>query len=277
MKKLLLAASIIAIFAAACNSNSSNKEEAKDLVGTFKPIVSGAWVMTDYINELNKTKSPLAASAKLKDVVSLNIDFSMLKGDSVDVSASLNNHEGYLFSLYLREGQDERSLATGHTSMDNPGAFYELAYTINNNDTSLVLNHYDKSKKLLDKKAFTKVTGVQSENGEPYGLQYMANKVLLAGKYTATDDAGKTSEVILTDDGMVTGLGTHSTYFIFTDFLGGDETNLDEMAFDERTKNQKPYIFEINADTVWFFQAKENEERTLLIKGPLKYTMVKQH
>lgn len=258
---------------AACNLNI-NTPGNKGLPATFTPIVSGTWVMTDYINELGKTKSPKAASVVLKDVVSMNIDPSMLKGDSLEISVSLGNHEGYFFNLYFRQGQDEQSLTTGHT--DNEGGFYELAYAANNNDTSLVLNHYSKDKKLLDKKAFTKVTGVQSENGEPYGLQYMANKVLLAGKYTVADDSGKTSEVTLTDDGMATGLGTHSTYFIFTDFFGIEETNLDEMCFDERTKNQKAYIFEINTDTVHLYKAQENEDRTLLIKGPLKYTMVKQ-
>lgn len=248
----------------------------KDIKATFMPIVNGTWVMEDYFTELEKTNSPKLASEKLKGIVSMDINTSDIQGDSLVVSASWNNHEGYVYHLFFRQGQDEQSLVTTHPYSDNGTDFYELAYTVDNNDTLLVMKLYGKDKKLKEQRRYVKVTGPQADNSEPYGIQYVANKVLLSGKYTATDSNGISSTIEMTDDGMVTGFGKHTTYYIYTDFLGAELTNLDEMSFDAFTKTQKPYIFEIAKDTVYLYQALENEERTLLIRGPLKYTLIKQ-
>lgn len=231
--------------------------------------------MTDYITDLQKTKSPKASAGVLQGVVSMEIDPADPTGDTSIVSASLNNHEGMTFYLFYRPGQDGQSLTTALTDEDGSGNFYELAYNISGTDTTLQLKHYNKEKKLLDTRGFTRVTGPLTDDSEPYGLQYMANKVLLSGTYNVTDDEGNAFKAELTDDGMAKGVAGHTTYYIFTDFIGDEQTNLDEMVFDPGSKTQKPYIFEIKADTVWLYKAMENEERTLLIKGPLKYTMVR--
>lgn len=232
--------------------------------------------MTDYITDLQKTKSPKASAGVLQGVVSMEIDPAAPTGDTTIISASLNNHEGMTFYLFYRPGQDGQSLATALTDEDGSGNFYELAYNISGTDTTLQLKHYNKEKKLLDTRGFTRVTGPLTDDSEPYGLQYMANKVLLSGKYNVTDDEGNAFNAELTDDGMAKGVAGHSTYYIFTDFIGDEQTNLDEMVFDPGSKTQKPYIFEIKADSVLLYKAMENEERTLLIRGPLKYTMIKQ-
>lgn len=276
MKKLLIALTIAVSLIACGSDKKETKEPSKDISTVFSPIIAGTWVMTDYITDLGKTKSPKASAGKLEGIVSMIIDPAIIQGDTITVAASWNNHEGYTFYLFFRQGQNKQSLATDHTDRDSSGNFYELSYDIKNNDTTLALNHYNKDKKLLHARQFTKVRGPLTADSEPYGLQYMANKVLLAGSYNATDDEGKKSKVTLTEDGMAKGMGTHTTYYIFTDFTGPDETNLDEMCFDFGTKTQKPYIFEIKADTVLLYKAMENEERTLLICGPLKYTLVKE-
>jgi hypothetical protein len=275
MKKLLFI--LLATYAlAACGSGETETNETPaDIHATFSPIIKGTWVMTDYITDLQKTKSPKASSGVLQGVVSMEIDPSSPTGDTTIVSASLNNHEGMTFYLFYRQGQDGQSLATALTDEDGSGNFYELAYNITGSDTVLELKHYNKEKKLLDTRSFTRVTGPLTDDSEPYGLQYMANKVLLSGNYNVTDDEGNSFKAELTDDGMAKGVAGHSTYYIFTDFMGDEQTNLDEMVFDPGAKTQKPYIFEIKADTVWLYKAMENDERTLLIRGPLKYTMVR--
>ena len=129
----------------------------------------------------------------------------------------------------------------------------------------------------MSKRSFTKVTGPQTEDSEPYSLQYMVNKHLFAGDYQATDDKGKTSTITLTEDGLLKGVEEHKTYFIFTDFVGEEPGyTVDELCFDEQTKNQKPFLYKINADTLRLYEAKENEERTKISQGPLKYTLVKK-
>lgn len=276
MKKLILILLTASTLAACSSGDNETKETTTDIHTTFSPIIKGTWVMTDYITDLQKTKSPKASAGVLQGVVSMEIDPAAPTGDTSIVSASLNNHEGMTFYLFYRPGQDGQSLATALTDEDGSGNFYELAYNISGADTTLQLKHYNKEKKLLDTRGFTRVTGPLTDDSEPYGLQYMANKVLLSGTYNVTDDEGNTFKAELTDDGMAKGVAGHSTYYIFTDFLGDEQTNLDEMVFDPGAKTQKPYIFEIKADTVQLYKAMENEERTLLIRGPLKYTMVRE-
>ncbi len=275
MKKRLFILSAIALLAACKNSSKQSGEDAAKITAGIEPVIQGTWVMTEYINDLQKTQSPLASSARLQGIVSLNIDTWGHTGDSSSISGSLNNHEGYAFNIYFREGKEENSIQTDLKGDSNDDK-YELGYTISNKDTALVLYHY-KNDKLADKRSFTKVTGEVSENGEPHGLQYMVNKVLFSGNYTATDDKGKTTDVKFTNDGIVEGFEGHTTYFVFTDFIAeSDGYKIDELCLDERTKTQKPFIFEASNDTIRFYAASEDYDRTKLIKGALKYTLVKK-
>lgn len=285
MKRIILCG-VSALLLAACD-NPGDKQPTGDKTAMVPVanVMSGTWVMSDYLNDLRQTGSPKASSPKLNGVVSMLVDASLVQGDTILVSASLNNHEGLNFYLFLRQGQNEHSLQTDHTTGTDDS--YELSYSIKD-DTVLQLLHYDKDKKLVDSRDFTKVRGPLTEESEPYGLQYMVNKVLFSGRYRlidedstknikkqSTENSGR--EIELTDDGMVRGMQEHKTYYVFTDFLGDVETNLDEMAFDPQTKNQKPYIFQVNGDTIRLYKALENEDRTLLVTGALRYTLIKQH
>lgn len=276
MKKLIYILMLPLLLMACSSGNPETTEAPKDLKGTFQPIINGVWVMTDYLDALAATKSPKAASSKLEGIVSMEINTSEIQGDSLIVAGSWNNHEGYVFNIYFRQGQDAQSLVTTHPYNDFGTDFHELSYAVENKDTLLLLKRYNKDKQLQHTRKFRKVTGPQTADSEPYGLQYMANKVLLSGKYLAIDEKGTSTNIELTDDGMAKGFGKHTTYYIYTDFLGNELTNLDEMSFDPFTKTQKPYVFEIKGDTVLLYQAMENDERTLLIRGPLKHTLIKQ-
>lgn len=276
MKKITLLL-LFPVFLLSCG-NASDKSE-KEPVGIreeFVPIINGTWVAADYLEEILKTKSPKAAFAQAEGLVAMEINTAEILGDSLVVAGSWNNHEGYLYSIYFKQGQDEKSLVTTHVYNDYGTDFYELSYkVVNNKDTQLLFKRYSADKKLKEERSYIKVTGPLSADSEPYGLQYMVNKVLFSGKYTATDESGVTTEIELTDDGMVKGFGTHKTYYVYTDFMTGDFTNLDEMSFDAFTKEQKPYVFEFSADRVKLYQALQNDERTLLVKGGLKYVLIK--
>lgn len=277
MKRLLIVLSL-AISLAACGGDekTTNEGQEQTLQERFTPMIKGSWVMLYYLTDLDSTKSPKISSRKLEGIVSMDIDPTPYAGDTVIISGSLNNHERFTFYMFYRPGQEENALATAYTNGKDNGEFYELEYTIHNHDTLVALIHYDKDKEYIDSRFFVRASGPQSDNGQPYGLSYMANKVLFSGNYTVTDENGKTTDATFTDDGLVTGIGNHTTYFVFTDFTGEDETNLDEMLFDEHTKTQKGYIFEIKENTTYLYQALENEDRTQLIRGDLKYTMIKK-
>lgn len=273
MKKLLIIIAGISLIASCKQGgNENNKTTTKDAI---LPYLQGTWVMTDYINELKNTHSPLVSSKKLNGIVSMTINKDVAERDSLPVPGSLNNHEGTSFNIILQQGANEQQLKTDLTD-NNTGNYYEIGYEAGK-DTSAVLIEYNKDHKEVGKHYYTKVTGIQTDESEPYGLQYMANKVLLAGVYNATDDAGKASTIEFTEDGLIKGIEGHKTYYIFTDFLGeGDGYQVDELCLDEQTKEQKPFIFHISKDTVRLYQAKEDAERTKLEQGPLKYTLIKK-
>ena len=278
MKHIVTILSIAVLFAACKSGTETKKTEAEEIAARVMPVIKGTWVMTDYITSLQQTKSPLASSAVLKDIVMLDIlDMDSLshQGDSMGISGSLNNHEGLAFNIYFRKGHTETAIPIAYS--DNDGSFYELDYTIANNDTTLVVCHYGKDNQLIAKRNFTKWKQPVADYDEPSPLQRMVNKVLFAGKYKATDDAGKTFDWELTSGGIALGVEGHNTYYIFTDFIAEEPGYMvDELCFDEHEKTQKPFIFSIKGDTTYLYQAKENNERTKIEKGDLKYTLVKQ-
>jgi hypothetical protein len=265
----------LTILFAACKSGTENqKSEAEEIAARMLPIVHGTWVMTDYITSLEQTKSPLESSKLLTGVVALDFDTTGRTGDSVSVQAKKNNHENILFSIYFRKGQTETSVPVSFVSGNE---HYELDYSVANNDTTLLLCRYSADNKLLDKRSFIKWKTPVADYDDPSAVQRFANKVLFTGKYMSIDENGKTDEWELSDGGVAIGVDGHGTYFVFTDFFEEEAGYLvDEMCFDEHEKSQKPYIFSIKGDTTFLYQAKENEERTKIEKGPLKYTLVKQ-
>jgi hypothetical protein len=276
MKKLLGISALILSLAACKDSATRKAEEGKELAATFAPIINGAWVMTDYINHLGNSKSPLASYNLLKGVVSIDISTADYSGDSLYVPISINNHEGDGFMVYFRKGHDENSLPTSLPDYQNSINSYELGYEVKEKDTLLVLYHYGANNKLLDKRSFSKIPS-ESEDGEPNALQRAVNSLLFAGNYSATNEQGIVADVTFTTDGLLQGFEGHNTFYIFTDFMTEEDGyKIDEICFDERTKNQQPFIFAISGDTTRLYAAKENEERTRLEKGTLKYTLVKK-
>ena len=258
-----------------CQSNSSTVDKSVenqivDIQVIFKGIINGDWVEPSYIDGLTKTKSPYNSQNALNSIVELNIDTSRIKGDSLEIG-SPSIHEGMSFFVFFRPGITINAFPTNIKDYDNESNFYELGYLISSKDTSLVIYHYDKNKKLLGQSEYKRVP----KNSEG-ALQYMVNKTLVAGKYNSTDNKGKSITVQLTNDGKVIGLQNFTKYYVLTDFVAGPENNLDEICFDIQTKNQKCYAYEIKGNTINLYENSENNDHLTLALGKLKYKLVKQ-
>ncbi|HLO69555.1 MAG TPA: hypothetical protein VK167_01715 [Flavipsychrobacter sp.] len=277
MKRLLYILAPVVLLAACKDKATRDAEESKELAARFTPIINGAWVMTDYLTDLGKTKSALASYNKLQGVVYMDILTSTYSGDSLYIPVSFNNHEGGGFMAYFRPGQEDNAIKINLTDNENTTNFYELGYETAGKDTMLVLYHYGSGNKLLDKRNFSKITGTVSDDGEPSGFQRGINSVLFEGSYTATDDAGTAKDITLTRDGMVQGMQGASTYHIYSDYMTEEEGyKVDEFTLDPGTKTQKPFIYQFSGDTIRLFASAENAERTKLEKGALKYTLVRK-
>lgn len=273
------------IFLSSCSNNKTSsvhdadpidKDEISRLREHFIPVLNGVWVLTDYIHEIEKTKSPLKASDKLQGIVTLVIDAGVTS-DSLEVGASLNNHEGYGFTLFFATGQNENRLKTNIPDYDEASNFYELGYETINNTTFLFLYHYDKTNKLLDKRSFTKVADKQQDDDVAWGLQHFVNDRLFAGRYLLIDSTHTATAVTFKNDGSLIGSSDLKTYAVNTDFMGGPETVLDGMAFNMEVKDSKWFAFKIDRDTTYLYNTIGDEASGALLQlGKIQYRLVRQ-
>src|SRR5450432_1673859 len=265
MKKITSLSSFL-FLVIACRTNSSSTNGAAtnpllDSIQTVKSIINGDWYQASYIDSIQQTKSPFRSQNSLAEHVVLHISASGATGDSVIIDAP-SIHEGSIFIIYFKPGLTATSLPTNISDGDTKGAFYELSYKISGNDTSLTILRYDKFNKIIGQTKYLRAPKSSEE-----ALQFMVNKTLFAGNYKAEDSSGKISVLKLTNDGIATGLPDFKKYYVLTDFVGGPETNFDEVCFDIETKNQRCYAFEIVGDTTNLYDVKENTEQETLQRG----------
>ncbi|MEI9912847.1 MAG: hypothetical protein WDO71_26315 [Bacteroidota bacterium] len=249
---------------------------AGKLKKVFNPFLNGAWVKTEYIHDITKTKSPHKSSKTLNGIVSFIIDTATIRGDSMFLSSSIGNHEGMNFLLYFKQGEQPNSLLTNIHDDANPANSFELGYLVNSNDTSLILYHYDENKKLIAKKEFTKVLRNQSNDVITYGLQYIVNKKLISGTYKTRDLTGGETTLQFTDKGKVTGFAGFKTYYVLTDFFAEPGASPDRICFDIETDTGKWYEFEIKDNILYLFEAQENNPGKSRQRNSPTYKLIKQ-
>lgn len=277
MKNILFVALITTLFLS-CKSNTKTKSESTainpaeietgNLIRKFKPIIGGSWVKSDYIDKVIKTQSPLVAADLATGLTVLVIDTQSVKGDSLITSAGWGNHEGGNLVLKFTPGKTKRTIKLGN---------FDLGYYIRfrNDDTTLVLYDYNPEKNTTTTTRYIKALNKKTKDlGD--GMDYLVNKALIAGKYTATDSSGTQRNVSFTDRGGVSGLLNFLTYNIQNDFNGGPMTNLDEIIFDLYSPQQKRYTFKIARDTLKLYDIYANADSTLAVVGKLKYKLVRR-
>lgn len=274
--RALISIAFLFVIIAACKQPKQKTitENPVDLSQKFKPFLHGVWIPADYIDELVKTKSPHKASDYLKTISEFVIDTNGTSKDSLEVGVSLGNHEGSQFILYFKQGELPNALVTNISDFDDKNGSYELGYLSNAADSFLMLNHYDKNKKLIDQTKYIKVKEVQPGKSLEDGFQYMVNKKLVAGTYKAIDTLGKEFVVSLSNSGSISGLPDKKTYYILTDFVAEDEEGPDEICFDIQTTEQDCYGIRISGDTFNLFKPQKNKDT--VTKYPVLYTLVRQ-
>ena len=277
MKFSIVILIITVTFSFCSNDNASTKTgsktgSAENFRQNFVPTLTGSWLMTDYMTEIEKTKSALKSAGKLQDVVEMITD-GKTTNDTLEVNVSFNNHEGDGFMLMNAVGQTPNSYKTDLADTEISTNFYELGYELLNKDTFMFLYHYDSGNKLLDKRQFSRSVYNPIDSNRAGGIQYFVNDKLLAGKYTCMDANNKQYKVQFLPDGTVTGFPDVTTYFIFTDFNGGPVPKFDEM-FLESENASTNYGFQIAGNTINIYEIAGDEENAEL--GKMKYKLVKQ-
>jgi len=128
-----------------------------------------------------------------------------------------------------------------------------------------------KTKKLLGNQKYSKIpASIES------AIQYMVNKVLIAGTYNFIDSTGNSKMVKFTNDGEVTGINGFSNYYINTDFDADLDNHLDEIIMNLHAKNQKDYAFTIKGNSIFIYDEIGNISNGKVTLGKLKYKLVKK-
>lgn len=280
MKQIIHIFLTLVILTSCSNQQTSNvnieTKEVDDSKKTFREVFNGVWVLTDYIKSIGLTKSPLKSAEKFDGVATMIIDIKN-QVDSLFVGVSWNNHEGDNFTVYSISGNLKNSLKTNLIDYENKSNYYELGYENISNQTYLALYHYNKDNKLIDKKLFSKVADKQTDDDAAWGLQYIVNEKLFKGDYTLIDSSDNKTNVSFKSDGILIGMPEFKSYYVFTDFMSGPETNLDGIAFKANELNSTWFAFEIKKDTTFLYNTKGDEEAGELLQiDKLIYKLVRQ-
>jgi hypothetical protein len=251
-----------------CHQDTSKTEELRP--NNWKRALHGVWAPAGYVRVIKQTKSPFEASKTLDGISELSIDTTGISADSLFVGVGWNNHEGSNFYMRLTRGESNNSLPISQSDYDNPANFYELAYEVTVTDTFLVLYHFDKGKKLLDKSRFSRVTYESASISD--GLQGYVNSVLISGKYKLSGDR---QTVEFNNAGIVTGLGHFKKYFIQTDFVITMDNDADNIIFDVYSKNQARFAFKIRQDTIDLYRTTSDSLEMEMRIDSLSYRLIR--
>lgn len=288
MKHLIYLLSILTLLSSCSNNGkqeravvkndevlSSNPEKLKK---TFMPYFSGVWTLSEYIDDLAKTKSPLKSSDKLNQIV-LMIFSEEPQDNKIPVSSSLNNHEGFGFNIMFSKGRNEMSLKTDIADYyyDTKGGFCEIEIQTDKSDTTLNLCIYNADNKLLKKVAFRKIRESQPKEDYAWGLDYYANKILFEGSYTLVDSSQTSKDIELTANGLITGFNNYKNYLVITDFGTRVENNLDNINFYRTENDFDNLLYKFNGDTINLYKPiYVDEEMITYGYGDLVYKMVRK-
>jgi hypothetical protein len=279
MKSLCIPVFACLMFAACTQDPKTSSEAAvppspDSLKNAFIPIFNGVWAMSDYIKDIEQTKSPFKSHAKLQGVVAL-IAGTEAEGDSMLIDASWNNHEGFSFYVHFSTGRRPHSLPTSIPDFDVPDNSYELGYEGGPDNRELILYHYAPDGKLLDKRSFTKIRNYQPDDDLAWGLQYAVNEKLISGTYQLTQGAKSPVQVTFTAEGATSGLGNFTTYRVTTDFMDAFQNSFDYICFYEGQEQPKGncFVFEIKENTLNLYESVPNPDTEVEEKGKLVYVL----
>jgi hypothetical protein len=278
MKQLFFAL-LAACLLASCTPKSTPTADAPissdSLKTAFFAVSKGVWVSTRYIQEIVKTESPLQAAGKLEGVVAMIVP-EKSQGDSVEIQASWNNHEGYSFLIYFQPGEQPNRLVTTMRDANHAADIFEVGYETEDGETHINVYRYDKRQGLVDAQEFTKVADAAPDNDVTWGLQAIVNEKLIAGSYTVYDSTKNMGFLKFNREGTCAGYGDFKSFYLFTDFLGGPMPAFDEIAFNLGTETDRRYAIDRQGDTLLLSNLVGVEEEGSLKRDKVRLTLVRE-
>ncbi|TWR26459.1 hypothetical protein FPZ43_14965 [Mucilaginibacter pallidiroseus] len=269
MKKIIVCAALL-LFFASCNNDdqkSSDKplDQSQDMIQQFKPVINGVWVKKNYIKKLIKEKSAVEVADRAEGIMVFAIDTDKLKADSITVPVSYSNKKNGVVSLKFHPGRNSTTIMLGSD---------ELSYTIKNQDTTLIIYHYDEAKRETATDKYIKAFNKQQTDDLSYAMTYLINRGLLAGNYQGVDDAGKKLNIMLSEDGKIKGYPGLSSYYL-QNYPDAPLNKFDVITFNKGTPKEQKLAFEMKKRTLTLYPTTANADSTLVMTDKPYMTLTK--
>lgn len=279
---------LLSVLLYACKSNTkqpvkdslpavAKTDTPKSLTATFKGIINGEWIKSDYMDEIAKTRSPLKAWPKAFSITGIGIDVDSIKGDSVSIGINYTYHEGNSLTLKFRKGRAPNAVPFYSNLGDIDNRTFELGYQIANGDTALIVYTYNSKGKLESRDRFTRLIAnpETTNNQTTEASYYRINQLVMAGSYQLTDSLNNHIKVEFKSNGTITGLPPFDSYSLGIDFMT-PPNEADVVYFKVGEKNSDSYIYRFNKDTLNLYVPKFDKDSVQLLIDKLKYKMVRQ-
>lgn len=217
----------------------------------FSPIISGAWVNSQYLSAVEDTRSPEKASESFPDgPVAIFIKPVLATADSIQAGAVYNMHEGGELTVLFRAGREPNSVQVKLSEGDNTAS--DLVYHISPTDTTLTL--ISRETKQIKRLTYRRALRANGKTDLSNGVENALNKILVAGSYAGTDSLGHPVQARFSADGQITGL-PFTTYLVLADFFSPSIGN--ELIFDSDTRRRKELAAVFGRDTLRLYTIHE--------------------
>ena len=247
MKTKILCALLLSVGLVSCEEEKKPKvvEAPPPVIPTVTaPELHGSWVKAVYMEDLNKTYSPLKSFGKLSDIAVFSFDTANLKGDTLVGSVSFNGHEGSGCIAYFKSGKTPRSILIT-VEGDTVKTPRELVLA---NNELLLMSYPSNGSAIAEKYVRMNETTPNIDSA----LSYAARQVLFAGKWQVKEAAkgGKTYPIEMLENGTIKGSESYIKYDVMTDYAAEPMPYDELFLFDAKMKKPRILQFKINSDTV---------------------------
>ena len=204
--------------------------------------LDGVWIRTDYLEILNKTKSPFKSFYGLKDISCLNIQ---------------HTNDESKFDVFLLLNNVESSNAVLTINKENKLTLH-LYWGDGNIDTSITIKGNLLSFKLNNKLFIFKKTNNVFGSDDEFGIQYLTNEILFDNyNYNAfkSDNKNKScfNNVKFMKNGQLLNFDVYNEFQIQTSFI--EDSNPKDYIVLKNTKNNlsKIYNYVFNGKDIYLY------------------------
>ena len=262
MNKIILYTWVFVLTMTSCNSENKKSRGTSSInhmtLTEFTEKFEGVWLPELYVNEIRKSKSAYLSRNSIPEISELTIHRRNLKNDTLFVGSSLNNHEGFGFTIW-DSGQQENSSFSNNIFDWSKEKKYQFTYDLTKKSISIIRKNMEG--KIDNQIDYIKVLEPEYvSNFGGVGYEIISREVTLNGKYQILDSLKKDLGVINFEpkSGKIQNF-EFSHYSITTDFIGPQyPSDYILLRLEQNKRKNQKYLSLINSnDSIILYDNKE--------------------